>query len=98
MYKSFELDFSSKESYLFFRYQLITWKVLTIITTYMHLAANSIIFIDLYLTLKNPFYPREKRVAKYNIFILVVFIFSAINIIYSIVTAGTNLNLYDKSR
>jgi len=68
------------------------------ITTYMHLAANSIIFIDLYLTLKNPFYPREKRVSRYNLFLLVVFIFSAINIIYSIVTAGTNLNLYDKTR
>ena len=68
------------------------------ISTYMHLAANSIIFMDLYLTLKNPFYPREKRVAKYNIFLMVVFLFSAINIIYSIVAEGTNLNLYDSSR
>ena len=61
----------------------------------MHLAANSIIFIDLYLTLKNPFYPREKRVSKYNAFLLVVFVFSAINIIVSIIADGTNLNMYD---
>ena len=97
-YTFFENDFSSKDSYYYYRYQLITWKVATIISTYMHLAANSIIFIDLYLTLKNPFYPREKRVSKYNIFLLVVFIFSAINILYSIGNKGTNLNLYDKSR
>ena len=97
-YTFFENLFSSKESYLYYRYQLITWKVATIISTYMHLAANSIIFIDLYLTLKNPFYPREKRVSRYNIFLLVVFIFSAINILYSIISQGTNLNLYDKSR
>jgi hypothetical protein len=94
-YASFENDFTSKSSYLYFRFQLITWKDTTMISTYMHLAANSIIFMDLYLTLKNPFYPREKRVTKYNIFLMVVFFFSAINIIYSIETSGTNLNLYD---
>lgn len=64
----------------------------------MHLAANSIIFIDLYLTLKNPFYPREKRVFSYKIFLLVVFLFSGTNILYSIIYEGTNLNLYDKDR
>jgi len=38
----------------------------------------TIIFIDLYLTLKNPFQPRRKRQKYYNIFLIAIFIFSAV--------------------
>jgi hypothetical protein len=36
----------------------------------MQLAANALIFIDLYLTLKNPFYPRENRQWKYTLVLI----------------------------
>ena len=64
----------------------------------MYLAADGLILVDLYLTLKNPFYPREKRMLAYDIFLLLVFLTSCIISIYDILTAGTKLNLYDKTR
>ena len=38
------------------------------------LAAYSVVFIDLYLTLKNPFYPRGKRVIWYKIYLILCFL------------------------
>lgn len=34
----------------------ISWKIVSYISIYLNLAANSLIFIDLYLTIRNPFY------------------------------------------
>ena len=39
----------------------------------MTLVINSIIFIDLYFTLKNPFYPREKRTKFYYLLLIAMF-------------------------
>ena len=36
-------------------------------------ATNSVIFIDLYLSLKNPFYERARRAKVYYIFLIFVF-------------------------
>jgi uncharacterized membrane protein YhaH (DUF805 family) len=38
----------------------------------------TIIFIDLYLTLKNPFQPRRKRQKYYNVFLIAIIIFSVV--------------------
>lgn len=47
----------------------------TILYTYsstLNNLLNSLLFIDLYLTIRNPFYQRSKRIPLYCIFILVV--------------------------
>ena len=38
---------------------IITW------STIMYMTAYSAVFLDLYLTIKNPFYPRRKRMSIY---------------------------------
>ena len=88
-------NFTPEIKYLIFKQFIISWKVMVITFTYLHLGANSVIFIDLYLTLRNPFYPRKKRVWKYRIFLLMILIFALINMLKSIFTYQTSLNLYD---
>ena len=88
-------NFTPETKYLIFKQFIISWKVMVITFTYLHLGANSVIFIDLYLTLKNPFYPRKKRVWKYRIFLLMILVFALINMLKSIFTYQTSLNLYD---
>jgi uncharacterized membrane protein YhaH (DUF805 family) len=39
-----------------------------------------LIFLDLYFTLKNPFYPRIKRVTFYYVFLAFVIVFTSFNI------------------
>jgi hypothetical protein len=90
--------FTPEESYAIFKQYIINWKVMVIVLTYLHLCANSILFIDLYLTLKNPFYPRHKRVIKYKIFLFTVFFCSMFNILWSIFRNRTSINLYDLDR
>jgi len=34
--------------------------------------ANSLLFIDLYCTIRNPFYPRKKRAKAHNILLFIV--------------------------
>lgn len=38
------------------------------------MTSNFIIYLDLYLTIKNPFFPRDKRVKYYIIFIVFMFL------------------------
>ena len=90
--------FTPEDSYRIFVNYIISWKVKVITLTYLHLCSNSILFIDLFLTLKNPFYPRQKRVIKYKIFLFIVFIFSVSNIWISIRNNNTSINLYDNVR
>jgi len=46
--------------------QLLTnnWQLLSILPIYLSLILNCVVIIDLYLTLKNPFYPNKKRLPK----------------------------------
>lgn len=46
---------------------------------YLNLLFNSIVFIDLYLTIKNPFYPREQRAKVYWAVVAVVIILFCIS-------------------
>ena len=43
-------------------------------SAFMNLFFNSIVFIDLYLTIKNPFYPREHRSKFYWLLTLIIFL------------------------
>ena len=79
-------NFTPELRYTIFKQFIISWKVMVITFTYLHLGANGVIFIDLYLTLRNPFYPRKKRVWKYRIFLLMVLAFSLIIMLDSIFT------------
>ena len=46
------------------------------------MTTNCLINIDLYLTLKNPFYPREKRVLKYYIILIATLVYSVVSEVY----------------
>ena len=76
--------FNPNSKYLTLRVLIIAWKVIVISVSFLNIACNSILFFDMYLTLKNPFYPRKKRVLYYYIFLTVVLLASLTNIIYSI--------------
>ena len=87
--------FNPEWKYKIFKQFIISWKVMVITLTYLHLGANSIIFIDLYLTLRNPFYPRKKRVWKYRLFLSNIFVFCLFIMLQSIFSYKTSINLYD---
>jgi hypothetical protein len=62
----------------------------------LNILVNSFIFIDLFLTINNPFYPRFKRVRWYAIILLgsTIGLFSCLN--KSIKDNGTSIALYDR--
>lgn len=74
---------------------LIYWKVSFIVGTHLQLALNSIIFFDLWLTLRNPFYPRRKRNKYYNTFFLLVLTYSSTFTIIYLTKNDISLTLYD---
>ena len=76
----------------------ISWKVVSYISIYLNLAANSLIFIDLYLTIRNPFYARQRRAKWYTLFFLAILAAITVMTAISINSYGTSLNLYDQTR
>jgi hypothetical protein len=40
-------------------------------TFYMGIMLNCVVIVDLYLTLRNPFYPRNKRIVPYSTIVVV---------------------------
>ena len=54
-------------------------------STYGCVTLNCILFIDLYLTLSNPFYPRKKRVIYYYLFTFVVVVLIFYTTTYSLI-------------
>ena len=81
-----------------FRFFIISWKTIVIVSTYLYIVANSIVFVDLYLTLRNPFYPRKKRVIRYKIFLLLIMGITLGLQLWSILKNQTSINLYDVNR
>jgi len=77
---------------------LFSWKITVIVSTYMAITANAIVFVDLYLSLTNPFFPRTKRMLSYYILMGLVTIWTITILINSISDNGTNINLYDPAR
>jgi hypothetical protein len=63
--------------------------------TIMSMITNSLILIDLFLTLRNPFYPREKRAKKYQIAQILTFLIALGVIFHSeIKTVSSTIKLY----
>ena len=67
-----EVDVDQK--YRIFILLFAVWRSLIVTSTFLYMTGNSIIFIDLYLTLRHPFYPRGKRNKFYILALLLVFI------------------------
>jgi len=57
---------------------LKNFRMFLIVCVQMTFAINSIIFLDLWLTLRNPFYPRGRRAKWYYLFIVSVGVSSAL--------------------
>ena len=55
------------------------------------------IFLDLYFTLKNPFYPRVKRVSVYYIFLAFVVVFTSLNIVILNFYGANEIKLIDET-
>ena len=64
-------------------------------STYLQISCNSLIFLDLYFTLRNPFYPRAKRVSVYYIFLAFVVVFTILNIAILNLYGANEIKLLD---
>lgn len=71
------------------------WKVLFYVGTLLQIGLNSMIYIDLWLTLRNPFYPRRKRNKYYNTAIFAILTYITVILVSNQRTKGTTLDLYD---
>lgn len=71
------------------------WKGIFYVGILLSIAYNSMIFIDLWLSLRNPFYPRRKRRKYYNLATITLLIYVFIILITNERKLGTTLNLYD---
>ena len=83
-----------------FKYRMLeylnkSYKLITIMATNGCFALNAVVFVDLYLTLNNPFYPRNKRVIYYYLFTFVVMMVVLVTTIYSFRTDGVYPKIYD---
>jgi hypothetical protein len=58
--------------YQVFKLGYLSYRMQAVVFVYLSTMTSSIIFIDLYLTLINPFHPREKRVIFYQVFIFII--------------------------
>lgn len=75
---------------------ILCWKVLFATLLQLNIVTNGLIYIDLYLTLKNPFYPRSRRAKKYYIIMLSVFLVSSSISYYTYTNNTFTLKVYDK--
>ena len=49
---------TSERLYKMMKVDIIIWKVVTILFNFVNVATNSFYFLDIFLTIKTPFYPR----------------------------------------
>lgn len=67
------------------KFAIIVWKVFTILSQTMNIITNAIVIYDIYVVLRNPFYPRQKRCNQYALIIttislvLMVYLFCVID-------------------
>lgn len=54
---------------------------------------NGALFLDLYLIMRNPFYPRSSRETRYYLIIFVIFLLELALISYQVHTHGNGFNL-----
>ena len=74
-----------------FQHMVVSWKLITIVTSVLDITINSLIFLDLDLTITNPFYPRSKRVKYYIAIVFFVLLYFTYIFVLSYNGNGTNL-------
>ena len=77
---------------------ILFWKGIYYMGTLIQITLNSMIFIDLWLALRNPFYPRRKRNKYYNTALLLLFVYIFLIISTNQNRKGTSLDLQDYYR
>ena len=71
--KVFETNIADQEmKYFVFRMLIRIWNTISVLSIFLSLIMSSVVFLDLYFTLKNPFYPREKRNPYFILFTLIL--------------------------
>ena len=83
-------DFLPSAYYHCFSTLYYSWKVSVKVSIAMGITANAIIFMDLYLSLSNPFYPRAKRLPKYYLFMGFILIWTLLNSVYGVKAQALN--------
>lgn len=86
---------TSKSLYNLMKIDIIIWKVVTILFNLVNVATNSFYFLDIFLTIKNPFYPRQKRCTVYTSLLALFFVTMLCWLLFSIIRFGTTISLYD---
>ena len=75
---------------------LLIRKPLATVTSYLDITCNSLIFLDLDLTIRNPFYPRIKRVKYFVMIVLFVLGFVSYTFVKGYSSFGSvNFNLFE---
>ena len=69
---------------------MVLFKSITYFSIIVNICLNSFLMLDLYLTLKNPFYPRTRRARKYFAISFVVSVTYIVIISYFVTKQGTN--------
>ncbi len=64
------------------------WCVLKVLFLNINIILNSLVFIDLFLTIRNPFYPRKRRMTSYSFIVIAVIVSTIAWVIWSYNTVG----------
>ena len=67
---------------------------MVITAIYLSFTVHGLIFLDLYLTIRNPFYPRSRRNRLYKMISINIMMVSVSTLIYSFFGEGTSVDLY----
>ena len=90
-----ELD-NYRQMYENLKLLILSWKVIFAILLQLNIVTNGLIYIDLYLTLLNPFYPRARRATCYFTIMIIVLALSSCISIYTYQSNTYTLRIYDK--
>jgi uncharacterized membrane protein len=80
--------FNEEVHYDFYVAMIVLQRLSITVSVYLGMIMNSMIFIDLYLTLRNPFYPRKRRNFYYLAIGFLLIQFVAWSVIYEIFYVG----------
>ena len=83
-----------EQSYYVVYLDLITWKQIDFISLFTTLLLNCLLFLDIYLVLRNPFYPRYNRCKKYTLTSIVMVFIVMIVTMNNISMYGITINMY----
>jgi hypothetical protein len=75
---------------------ILCWKVMFAVVLQLNIVSNGLIYLDLYLCLRNPFYPRGSRTYKYYVILFLTLMMSSGTSIYTYSHNTFTLEVYDK--